>query len=122
MFHEIILAIAAFFGAVSGLVTWFLTKDRRQAEIEEKQARKKALLTEASENVLDMALKQLERLERDVKQLNVRIEEYRHQLDKAMEKEQSLIMQVGKLRKRVGVLEEYIVEHNLDVPRVETTD
>jgi chromosome segregation ATPase len=112
------LAIVSLFGAVGGLggLATALTAISSRRKL---KAEGDMFIVKAADSLTSTAMRQLERLEKDVQQLTAKVAEYRAQLELAMQREWALEGRVNALKARVSVLEGYIKAQNLEVPRVE---
>lgn len=75
-----------------------------------------SIIVASAEGVVKIAVGQLERLSLDVANLTKQVEEYRVQVAAATRAEVNLKKEVGRLRKRVGDLEQFIIKSGLTIP------
>lgn len=84
------------------------------------KAEAESFLVDQAQDVVAMAMGQLEYVQGQLTQLQNSVNDYRTRLENATRQEFQLRMEVGKLKKRVSDLEEALKFHNLPIPE-ETT-
>lgn len=73
-------------------------------------------VVQAADSLTAMAMRQLDRLEKDVQELTAKVAEYRTRLEAAMKREALLEVDLRSLRGRVDVLERFIAAQGLVPP------
>lgn len=73
-------------------------------------------VVQAADSLTSMAMRQLDRLEKDVQELTEKVAEYRIRLEAAMKREAILEVDLRTLRERVDVLEQFIAAQGLVPP------
>jgi hypothetical protein len=99
---DYILPASIIISGFSGWFAMFFSRRKLKAEAEN------VVVTSANELVV-IVMRQLDRMQGE-------LDAIRAQLNKAVEMETNLRMEVGKLRKRIGVLEGFIMKNGLKVP------
>lgn len=113
---QIVSAVVAALGTLGAVSAGWFARKKMAAEADKTRAERDSVIVKSATSAVQLANSQMAALLDEQTRMRKSLDDYRAAVEKATAAELSLRLELGRVKKRVQVLEAYILNHGLALP------